>query len=145
MVEHAIFTLLTGDTEVGSLVSTRVYPVQIPPMKPGDTLASTRPAIVYQRISGPRGYTTNGQDPLANARYQITCWALTPTAARELADKVRKRMSGAKETAASVVIRGVFLEDEGDIPSTEPNEQQAEFGRRLDFTIWHVETVPDLA
>lgn len=56
---------LTGNSGVSALVSTRVYPLQLP-QKP------TYEAITYQRISnGPQ----NGSTAIRDSRWQISCWA----------------------------------------------------------------------
>lgn len=70
---------LTGNSGVSALVSTRVYPLQLP-QKP------TYEAITYQRISnGPQ----NGSTAIRDSRWQISCWAETYAEAHVLAAAVK--------------------------------------------------------
>lgn len=60
----AIRAMLAADTAVKALVSSRIFPVQLP-------LGTTLPAISIHEIDGPENYLTGHGYP----RYQISCWA----------------------------------------------------------------------
>lgn len=73
---------LTGYAGVSALVSTRVYPLQLP-QRP------TYEAISYQRISnGPQ----NGSTAIRESRWQISAWAETYSEAHALAVQVKLAM-----------------------------------------------------
>jgi len=84
-----------------ALVNQRVYPLVLP-QKP------TLPAVVYQRISGPRDHTHNGPVGIAQPRYQVTAWAETPTAARAVATQIRLALDCWRPDAYGV---GLILDD----------------------------------
>lgn len=82
--EQQIGWILRNDSDVAALVSTRVYPITVPQ-------DATRPAIAFQRISGPRTYSHSGPT-VAFARFQITCEGSTYAEANEIAQAVRLAM-----------------------------------------------------
>jgi hypothetical protein len=73
---------LANDEDIEALVSTRVYPLNLP-QKP------VYEAITYQRISN------TGQDGTSDrkeSRWQINCWAATYGAAHTLASAVKESL-----------------------------------------------------
>ena len=70
---------LIGDSGVGALVSTRIYPDDLP-QKP------TYPAITYQRISNSG---QNGSSNRRESRWQLNCWGETYDDVTDLAAAVK--------------------------------------------------------
>ena len=133
MVEKAIFNILSSDLGVSALVGLRIFPVYIPQ-------GESKPAITYQQLGGPRDHTTDGASGFVESSFQVQCWAETYAGADDLADKVRLAMDGISGTYADVVIHCIHLVNEVDVPAIEPeNEALNEFGKSLDFTLWHKE------
>jgi len=63
--EAQIGWILDNDAALSALIGSRIYPLVVPQ-------DATRPAIAYQRISGPRTYSHDGPT-IAFARFQLTC------------------------------------------------------------------------
>ena len=132
-IETAIYSILTADENILSLVSTKIYPKIMPQ-------SASLPAITYNQISGPRGHTMGGPDGTVKARYQIDCWASTYSGAKALAEAVRKELDGYTGTVNSREIESIMLDNEGDIPSGEENINNIRlFGKMLDFIIFYKE------
>jgi len=74
-----LYSRLTTDSGVSGIVSTRVYPVQLPQ-------TPTLPAISYGRISNTE---QAGTTALRETRYQIDCWAASYSGAQSLAMAVK--------------------------------------------------------
>ncbi|TVQ59917.1 MAG: DUF3168 domain-containing protein [Phycisphaerales bacterium] len=137
LIDRAIFTHLTGGA-VGAIVGDRVHPQM---RRSGDPL----PAIVYERASGARVQSANGQSGLAHPLYDLTCWGRTPDEAKQLAEAVRLRMSDLdRTTVAGVFIDRVRMEDgDADLIEAQPqNENNRVFGVSLSFRVWHREATP---
>src|SRR3972149_5680654 len=88
-----IYTLLTNDSPVAAIVSTRIYPL----IAPQDAAV---PFIVYQRISGNPVNEMAGYASLENPRYQVDAYADSYAAARDLATKIHTAMDGCTTFAA---------------------------------------------
>src|SRR4030067_822710 len=76
-VETATIAYLLGDSAIGALINTRVYPLARPQ-------GSALPAITLTRISGGPLYADDGEVGLLDARLQIDSYAVTYTAGKEL-------------------------------------------------------------
>lgn len=103
-IETALYAELVGDTDVAALVSTRVYPLQVPQ-------DVAMPAIAYQQISGRPEYAQEGDSGLNRARFQLTCQAETYEGAKELAAAVKAALSGASGTWDDTTVNGCFVEN----------------------------------
>lgn len=125
MIETYLVSLLTGDSTISGLIGSRMYPSHLP-------ATPTYPAIVYNRISGPRSYTTSGQSPLFPARFQIDAYAETYAGAKTLAEAIRDKLSGYKDAS----IRAAFLDNDMD-----DYESDADIYRvSSDYIIWSEES-----
>ena len=103
----AIRQYLVSNATVSGLVSTRIYPDDLPQN-------CTLPAITYYRVSTEHyGDITGTKTGLAVARLQIDCFATTRAGANALAEAVRK--SGVLDlghtTTNGVDIGSVVLDD----------------------------------
>ena len=127
-VEAAIYSILTGDATVSSLVGTRIYPV----MAPQDAVL---PGIVYKRISTDRLSALSADIGVAEARFQFDCYAATFDQAKIVSEAVRGALQRYKGTAGGTTIRDTVMEDEDDdfIDSTDEHRS------RLDITIVYEE------
>lgn len=123
-VETEIVQMLQSHDGVAALVRTRIYPMFLPQ-------DPTLPAIVYQKISGPRSYSHGGDQNLTFTRYQFSCWATTYAGAKALATQLRNCLSGRKYD----VIRAAFVANELD--DYDPGTK--DFREIVDFLFWVAE------
>jgi hypothetical protein len=142
MIESAVLYLLTSANpagQLGAIIGLNAFPDELPQKPP-------YPCVVYQMISGPRAYNMDGPVGTTRFRFQIDCYALTASGAKDLraallADlsgfPVKHGHSGLIPISPAVRIHGVFADNEND--SAEPSLEQA--GPRvkvksLDFIVW---------
>jgi hypothetical protein len=98
------------------------------------------PAITYQVISGVRNYDLTGPNGLVESRIQVNCFADDPLEAGELAAVVRAALNGHRGGAAGVHIETMLLEDQGELPFIDPeNEDQNVFAKMMDFYVLYKE------
>jgi hypothetical protein len=82
MIHEAVYSKLKNNAGVSALVSSRVYPQKA-------SQGVTLPCVVYQRLSTTdRLLYHNGKTNSALSRFQIDCWARTPSAALQLSQAV---------------------------------------------------------
>lgn len=86
-IEEAFFELLTTDPGLSALIGNRLFPVQLPEQV-------IKPAISYDRISGPRMMSHQGPSGTANPRYQFNCWGDTYAQSKRVADQLRFALDG---------------------------------------------------
>ncbi len=116
MIVFDIYQHLSKDLEIQAMVGDRIYPVKLPQ-------DPTYPAITYFQVSGSPIYTKQGKHGVV-LRVQISCWAKSYTAVKQLATKVILAMDGyAKEN---------FNQNEFDIYEDEAEVYQVP----LDFNIF---------
>lgn len=130
-IETALFTILSTDATVGPLVGgERVYPdfiTQLPDV--------VFPLITYVDISARYKRVSTGGDGLATPRFQIDSWAKTQKEAIALAKAVKSALEGFSGTIDSVVIQGIFAENQRD----EYEDKAKRRRRSQDYIIWHEE------
>ena len=135
-LEAGLFSHLSIDSDISATVGTRVYLAIIPQ-------DASLPAITYQRISGSHVRSLEGSSGASEARYQITAWASTGLAAKQLADYVRLSLDGFSGAMGDVTVKRVYLEDDRD--QFEPaagNDEERRNGVLMDFSIWYHEAKP---
>lgn len=130
-IEEAIQAHLLATPNVAALVGVRVYPVKMP-QRP------TYPAVVYNRISGPREHSQDGSSGLAHPRFQLDCFAATYAGAKDLASKVRLALDGFRGSmggVSGVDVNAVFIEDDRD----DYDDDIHVYWVSLDAVVWHNE------
>lgn len=130
MIEEALFKLLSTDSGVSAIASTRVY-ISLMPESP------TFPAIVYRMIS-EKTFPAMGADVgIVRRRMQVDCWGETATDARNLADAViaaLSRYSGTVTyTGGSTVISDIYRDGVIDLY----DEHARKFQRAVDFIVFY--------
>lgn len=89
IIENAIYSLLTQDADISSMVGNRVYPSDLPQMY-------ILPAITFFRVSSVQIQThTEG---MPNPRFQVDSWAETNDDTAQLATYVKNLLNGFKGT-----------------------------------------------
>lgn len=114
MIEAALFAYITTDSTVSGLMSTRMYPLDLP-QEP------TAPCATYHRVSTTPLYTHSGDSQLDEVRIQIDSYAATVLAAKTLAGAIRDRISGHSGDMEGVDVQSVFMDTEQDFgdPTTD--------------------------
>jgi hypothetical protein len=83
-----VYTLLSGNSGVTAICSTRIYPT----IMPQDAVT---PAIVWLVVSGTPNTTMTEHSPVDAVRVQVDCWADTYTTALSLANAARSALQDA--------------------------------------------------
>lgn len=107
MIETALYTYITADATVSGLISTRLYPLDLP-QEP------SAPAATYHRVSTVPLYTHEGDGSLDQVRIQIDSYASSVLAAKTLATAIRTRLSGFSGDMSGTTVGSVFLDNEQD-------------------------------
>ena len=126
MIETVLQAYLAANV---ALCGGRVWPMKLP-QKP------TLPAITYRKISGPRIQTHDGASGLAHPRIQISCWAETYLAAKQLAEEVRQDLDGFSGAMGATHVGSMFLSNETDLYDPETGRWHIP----VDFILFHDET-----
>ena len=129
-MEEALIATLLASSGVSALVGARVYPGARPQ-------GSILPALIFNRISGAPGYTTQGSDGLSESRVQIDAYASSYGATKALARATQGALSGLSGTRHGVVFQGVFMDSARD--GFEGESPERIFRVSMDFTVWAVE------
>jgi len=126
---------LAAESTVTAIVSTRIYP-QILPQAP------TFPAITYNQVSALRVRDLEGPAGKSRHRISINCWALTYSAARGLADAVRRSIDGYGSSFMSDTwVGSVTLDNEMDLFEEDAGRPNVGIYRVVqDYIISHLET-----
>jgi hypothetical protein len=125
---------LTGVTAlIGALPTMRYYPVRLP-----QTSNPVYPAITYQRIDDPLGYSHDGYDGLAFPRMQLTIWSTTYASGEALEAVLRQSppngLNGYRGTIDGVKFDRIFVNS--GITDFEPTTQVHQ--RTIDLLIGYV-------
>lgn len=131
--EEAIVSILKNDTDVDGLVSTRIYPNEVPQ-------GASMPAISYEQTSGDREHTMDGPVGMVPGGFVLNCWAETYSGARTLSDYVRIALDGYSGTTGSQYFWVIFLENESDNLQRIPDVKVLRrYSKQLTFTVWFKE------
>jgi hypothetical protein len=106
--EKHVYMKLASTPAVARLVGFQIYPIAVP--KSGASM----PLIAYRRVNIQRESTLTGPLFQPVVSLQISCWALSYDAVRELADEVRLALDGNTGTLAGVTISDMRLVSEVD-------------------------------
>ena len=128
-LEAAVYSILSNNTDVTGLVSTRIYPELLPQ-------DCALPAVTYARISTMRHSAMEADPNFAETRMQISSWSSSFSVVQNLSDKVRLAFWRFTGSTASVTIEDVWPENETQLyDSVTETHQMA-----IDFMITHRES-----
>lgn len=131
MIEASLRMFVIADPAVSALVGPRVYTLKLPQ-------TPQYPAVVYQRISGPRMHSHDGATGLAEGRWQFTAWARRYQDAKAVADALRQRMDGYSGAVGADEVGLIRLVNEFD--EIEPAENDGgDYGVRQDYIVSYYE------
>jgi hypothetical protein len=135
MIEKALFAHVTTDTTIATLIGSRLFPNKIPQ-------GASLPAAEYKQEAGKREHTMTGPVGMVDSKYTIVCYGTGYSAAKELAEAVRKRLDGYNGIVEGVTIDVIMLIDEFDVPEFKPGTDILNrYGKSLTFVVWFKETV----
>jgi len=130
-IETVLYSILTADVGVSSLIATRLYPMIIPQ-------GINMPAMTYQKISGQWQINMAGPHNMSRERFQFNCWAKTYSETRALAEAVREILNGYDSTVNTIKVHLITLENEFDeIRESDDVRQARRYGRIMDFMVWY--------
>lgn len=99
---------LTATAALTALVSTRIYPDVMPD-------SPTFPSVTYHRLSGKSEKGAISDPPLKSAVFQVSAWAKTRLASRQIAAQVRIALDRLRKVmVAGVAVDDCFYEDDVD-------------------------------
>ena len=105
MIEEAIYSLVTKNRTITTLIGQRFYPNVIPQ-------TADLPAVAYQVISAGRNYHHGGQSSLVTPVIGFTIDARNYSEAKAVAAAMRLALSGYQGYVDSVKIESIFLQNE---------------------------------
>ncbi len=139
-IGSALFSYLSNKTSITTRVSTRIYPHPAPE-------SATYPFITYSVIGEDHQHHMAGGSGLVNVSLQVDVWATTHANRVLTQEALRNALDGYTGTmgAESLGIRSCFLHDLTELhePDTEGSGKPITRAS-MDFSIWHVESVPTL-
>lgn len=107
MIEDAIYSKVTTDTTLNSLISLRIYPVTA-------DQDVDYPYITYSRISTRRINALVADTDITEARFQFDTWSKSYETLRSIADALRMEFQRFRGTVSSVVIEDCDIDEERD-------------------------------
>lgn len=128
-LEAAIYSILSADLDIITLIGTRIYPLILPQ----DAIL---PAITYARVSTERESAFVTDPGLSTARIQVDIWATSALNGMAISEKVRVALHRYRGTITSVTIEESHIDNE--ILMYEPETEI--YHIVLDFSILHQET-----
>ena len=138
-IETAFYSYLSTKPSITSLVSTRIYPLLAP-----DT--PTYPHIVYTVFGEGHHHDINGAVGLVDLTMQVDIWAKTVASRSSIGEALRNALDGftGDMGAENLNIRSCFLGDRTNLFDRDSDTSTAFYRTSMDFTIWHVESLPTL-
>ena len=139
-IESALFSYLSTKAAVTGQVGTRIYP-QIAPE------SAAHPFLTYTIISTDHTHDTSGATGLANVNMQIDVWADTQLERTTISEVIRDVLDGftGDMGTENLNIRSCFLDSRSNFQEADTEgKSKPTFRASMDFSIWHVESVPAL-
>lgn len=127
-IEEAIRAIIIANSTVAA-ITPRCFYLGTIPQKP------EYPFTASGKATGGRDHHLRGASGVAYPRFQIEAWAETYTAAKALANAVRKALDGYSGTVGTVDVRSILILSERDF------YEEAVKAHRIimDFSVRHIE------
>lgn len=103
-VEGALYTMITGNTSLATLIDNRVYPLVVPD-------GCTYPAVAYQQISIVHTKNHSGPDDVLQVRMQLTIHAEGYDTARTVLKALRDRLDGYVGIVSDVDVKEIEVQN----------------------------------
>lgn len=129
-VSFAVRHKLINTAAVTNLVGQKIYPFAAPQLP-------ALPFVLYQSLDPQVFDDIQYRAGLFYTPVQLDCYAMTPEAAWEISEELRKALQGYSGVHLNVTIRGIRFESRAD-----GFEKEVENFRVMTrFGVWHIETV----
>ena len=136
MAMQALYSVVTGNAGVSTLIGTRMHP-QVAPQ------GETRPYVVYAQIfalEGSHGISLD-RGGLREMHVQLNCYADTYAEVVALVDAIRLAVDTTAKTAAGETWQACFITDVRDEWVWDlPGRKTGVHGRQVDLVIWFQES-----
>jgi hypothetical protein len=138
-IESALYSHLSTKASITALVSTRIYP-QVAPE------SATYPFITYTVLSESHDHSMGGATGLTNPTIQIDAWADTIANRVAVSEAIRNALDGftGNMGTENLSIRNCFLQNRANFNENTTEGKTPTWRSSMDFSIWHVESVPTL-
>ena len=129
---EALYSKLSGTTDLTALVSTRIYP-RVAPQN------AAFPYVIFFQVSNP-GMHAMGNDPNIQApRWQVSSWADSYSSVRSVAKQVKaalKDYTGTMGGSSGIEVQRIFYENEVDMVDIDPETNEPIYHIAQDYIIW---------
>lgn len=139
-IETALYSYLSNKATMTALVGTRIY-ASVPPSAP------VYPFVTFQVINNQPAHHMGGAVGLTDVTMQIDAWAFLVSEQQAISEALRNALDGFKSTMGteSLDIRKCFLDTRNTFQEPDKQGKNLPVHRAsLDFSIWHVESLPTL-
>lgn len=139
-IETALFSYLSGRTEITDIVSTRIYATVAPS-------STTYPYITFQILSNQPEHHMGGSSAITLVRVQLDAWATLVSQQQSISEALRDKLDGFRGAmgSESLQIRMCFLDNRNTFEEPDKKGENLPVHRAsLDFSIWHEESAPTL-
>lgn len=103
-IEEALVKYLLAQTGLTDLISSKLFPEEIP-------MGTTLPAVSYINVSDVKLHILTGQDGLERPFIQFTVMSLTKAATRLVANQIEVALKDYVGTLSGIVIQYIRLEN----------------------------------
>jgi len=132
MIEQAIWSMLSEDESLTTLINKRIFPLKVPE-------ESTIPCIVYQRQSTTHIETMDGVNDLKSIDLLLTSWSQSYDEASEINNKIGDILHGFRGYVDAKEIKGIFSISENHIYVAHTDgSDEGYYGFNTVFKIWYV-------
>ncbi len=139
-IESALYSYLSTKTTVTDEVSTRIYPQTAPN-------GTAYPFITFSVISETNDHSMTGATGLANPIIQVDIWSATIASRVSGSEAIRNALDGftGDMGTENLNIRSCFLSNRSNFEESDTEGKgQPTYRSSMDFSIWHVESLPTL-
>ncbi len=139
-IESAFYNHMSNKASITALVSTRIYASVAPS-------SVTYPFITFKVVSDVPEHDMGGAVGLTHVLLQVDAWALLVSERQSISEAVRNALDGFTGDlgAENLKIRNCFLDNRNSFEEPDKHGKNLPVHRAsLDFSIWHVESVPTL-
>lgn len=131
---EALYTQLTGDSDISNLIGTRVFPSVAPQN-------ATTPYIIYNKTAETFDHAMRVDPNIASPRYNIssysTSYSQSRTMAKMVEDNLRDFTGSMGPSSEPISIQRVFMEFEMDMAHRDLENFEVMYHVIQDYQIWH--------
>lgn len=130
---EALYSQLSGTSDLTDLVSTRIYPSVA-------AQCASLPYVIFFQISNMGHHAMNSDPNIQSPRWQVSTWSETYSNARAIAKEVKASLqdyTGTMGGAGGVDVQRIFFENEIDYTDVNPETKEITHHIAQDYIIWH--------